>query len=291
MKKYLLLLVVSLILILDVSAQVPISRDSLSGPDLIVLRGGKVIRAKVIDIGLELVKYKNAGYLNGPTYSIYRSQVYAINYPDGKADYFLPADSTTFYSNRVRPASVKMKKADTTRKFNFANNPEASVGIGFFANNTPDGLKQTSLLPSIYLRYTTQRNESLSLGIQLGIARYNYEGDDFSEFDRVVVSRNVSENFFSVSVFGQYVIGTGKFKPYVIGGLSVNTSNIDDERVILSVETNEATRSITGSQNVQLGILARFGVRYQINAKTHAYAGIGTGLSIVQLGAVFNVGN
>lgn len=296
MKKYLLFFIINIIIIGNLFSQTPISKDSLSGPDLIVLRSGKVIRAKVIDIGVDLIKYKRAEYLNGPTYSIYRNQVYAVNYPDGKADYFLPVDSTAFYSNDNNLRKPQKIKVDTSKKFNFANNPQASIGLGFLKSYSigdefSSNLKQTSLLPGIYLRYTTEKNESLRFGVQLGIARYNYEGDEFNEFDQVIVSRTASENVFSLSAFGQYTLNTGTFKPYILGGLSLNIATIDGQTTVLPVETGAGYRVNDGARDISLGILARIGAIYSINDKIQAYLDAGSGLSIIQLGAIFNLGN
>jgi len=58
------------------------------GQDVIVKRDGSIIQSKVIKIGTTEVEYKKFSNQGGPTYSILKSDVLAINYENGEKDTF-----------------------------------------------------------------------------------------------------------------------------------------------------------------------------------------------------------
>jgi hypothetical protein len=56
--------------------------------DIITTRKGDDIKAKVIEIGQQEVKYKKFENQEGPTYSIYKSEIMLIRYANGSKDIF-----------------------------------------------------------------------------------------------------------------------------------------------------------------------------------------------------------
>lgn len=58
------------------------------GQDTISMRSGETIVAKVSDVGVTEITYKKWGHLDGPNYSILKSDVSSIKYPDGSKDVF-----------------------------------------------------------------------------------------------------------------------------------------------------------------------------------------------------------
>lgn len=72
--------------------------------DNIILRNGEAINAKVTEITENEIKYKKCSNLNGPTYSIYKSEVSVIKYVNGTEETF-PIDPSR--SNNVPPAERK----------------------------------------------------------------------------------------------------------------------------------------------------------------------------------------
>ena len=61
---------------------------SVSAQDVIVKKDGTTILSKVIEIGTSEVKYKKFSNQNGPTYSVGKSELQAINYENGDKDSF-----------------------------------------------------------------------------------------------------------------------------------------------------------------------------------------------------------
>ncbi len=71
--------------------QLPLLKGSRPVPqecDIVTKRNGDEIKAKVLKIGPELVEYKKCGREDGPTYTIRKSNIFMIKYPDGEKDVF-----------------------------------------------------------------------------------------------------------------------------------------------------------------------------------------------------------
>ena len=63
--------------------------------DVIVKKDGSTIISKVLEVNTDDIKYKKFSNQNGPTYSIIKSEIYAINYENGEKDVFDNLDSQT----------------------------------------------------------------------------------------------------------------------------------------------------------------------------------------------------
>jgi TM2 domain-containing membrane protein YozV/uncharacterized protein YccT (UPF0319 family) len=51
--------------------------------DVIILKNGQEIQAKVLEVGQTEIKYKNCDNLSGPTFSKNKSEIFMIKYPNG----------------------------------------------------------------------------------------------------------------------------------------------------------------------------------------------------------------
>ena len=70
------------------------SGNNLEECDVIVLKTGEEVNAKVTEVGQEEIKYKKCENLSGPTYSINKSEVFMIKYSNGTKDIIYPSNST-----------------------------------------------------------------------------------------------------------------------------------------------------------------------------------------------------
>ncbi len=61
---------------------------SLAAQDIIILRNGDEINAKVTEIGIDEIRYKRASNPDGPTIVIAKSDVFMIKYKNGSKDVF-----------------------------------------------------------------------------------------------------------------------------------------------------------------------------------------------------------
>ncbi len=77
--------------------------------DVIVLQNAEEIEAKVEAIAQDLVTYRRWSNLDGPTYTIEKSQIFYIKYQNGEKDLFSAA--TTANSTPPATGSVAVKKA------------------------------------------------------------------------------------------------------------------------------------------------------------------------------------
>ena len=68
-----------------------LSATSVFAQDVIVKKDGTTILSKVVEIGSAEVKYKKFSNQNGPTYTITKAEIQAINYENGEKDTFTDA--------------------------------------------------------------------------------------------------------------------------------------------------------------------------------------------------------
>jgi hypothetical protein len=62
--------------------------DSIFRCDTVVFKAGNEIMVKVIEIGLNEIKYRECENLQGPVISLLKSDVFVIKYPNGTRDFF-----------------------------------------------------------------------------------------------------------------------------------------------------------------------------------------------------------
>ena len=61
---------------------------TVSAQDVIVKKDGSTILSKVLEVGQAEIKYKRFDNIDGPTYTIKKSEIQAINYQNGAKDTF-----------------------------------------------------------------------------------------------------------------------------------------------------------------------------------------------------------
>lgn len=64
----------------------PITAYMANAQDVIVMRSGVVVNAKVQEVTSSEIKYKKSSNLNGPLYTVNKSEVFAINYENGEVE-------------------------------------------------------------------------------------------------------------------------------------------------------------------------------------------------------------
>lgn len=72
-----------------------LSGYSATAQDLIIKMDKKEIKAKVLEVSEDVIKYKKFEKLDGPTYSIKREEVFMIIYKDGSKEYMLEGEMNT----------------------------------------------------------------------------------------------------------------------------------------------------------------------------------------------------
>ncbi len=62
--------------------------NTISAQDLIIKKDGSEIETKVIEVGIDIIKYKKFDNQDGPVYSLEKEDVFMIRYGNGSKDVF-----------------------------------------------------------------------------------------------------------------------------------------------------------------------------------------------------------
>lgn len=68
--------------------------SSAFAQDIIILKDGKEISSKILEVNVGDIKYKKADNLDGPTYTVIKSEVFILKYGNGTKD-VIAQDSKT----------------------------------------------------------------------------------------------------------------------------------------------------------------------------------------------------
>jgi hypothetical protein len=66
----------------------------LQAQDMIVKKDGSIIKAKIIEVSDESIKYKKADNPDGPTYTALKSNLTSVNYANGEVEKFESSEKT-----------------------------------------------------------------------------------------------------------------------------------------------------------------------------------------------------
>ena len=106
MKKFLLIAIASLGMSLSAMAQ-----------DIIVLKNSNEIQAKIQSIGHNDITYLKCDNINGPSYTLSKSEIFFIKYANGQKDTF--ANMETYQSASLRPTQAKRNYQEDYSKAKF----------------------------------------------------------------------------------------------------------------------------------------------------------------------------
>ena len=111
-KKILILLIFTAFAAIYVNAQ-----------DVVIKRNGDEIEAKVLEIGINEIKYKKFDNETGPTYTVSKSEIFMIKYANGSKDVFTeiskttPVDTNTQYTENIENTSKEIAPSELTYSF------------------------------------------------------------------------------------------------------------------------------------------------------------------------------
>ena len=277
---------------------------SVNAQDVIIKKDGLIIHADLVEVGLEVIKYKKSAYPDGPVFSIPVNEVYAIAYGDYSTDYYvLPETNEPFNNedqqqeedtidNQTTTVNPMTEQAMFTNSRLF-NNIEASFGVGIVntyseAEEGIEDLNKKSIMPSFNIRVWTGIKENLQTGLQLSLAKFNFERDRFNSYDEVVILSDIDENVLSLIGFVRYNFQGELFRPYGLAGIGFTRSNIHTQRNLSFIEEGGPVFNINSyAQTINFAIMLRGGVSVLALEDISFYADAGTGITIFQLGIQF----
>lgn len=82
----------------------------LKAQDTIVKKNGKVIPAKILEVGTNAVSYKKFNYLDGPTFTENKSEIGYIKYKDGQIDEFVDISNPSGQKALLDTTKIKNNK-------------------------------------------------------------------------------------------------------------------------------------------------------------------------------------
>ncbi|MEO5889631.1 MAG: outer membrane beta-barrel protein [Ferruginibacter sp.] len=265
-----------------------------AGFDVIIKINGDIIYGIVKEVGIDLVTYKRTDIPDGPIYTLFKNEIYAISYRNQLTEYFSPAAGEQV----IEPlTSDPYKNYPIDYRHNpILRNGSLRVGLGFIKSfsrvDNKDEYSSSGTFPAINIGYDADFKNQVRLGIQLGFGSRRYAKQDYNTYDSVQNNIDIKENIFSLFAYARYSLmnNSSRIKPYLIGGLGINSSRINSENTINFTNNSTQTLLVTsGTRSVSLGLMARVGAEYYINNQIQAYADIGVGLAVVNLGISFNL--
>jgi hypothetical protein len=91
------------------------STNIIKAQDTLTMRSGENIIVKIIEVGSSEVKYKKIDNLNGPGFSIFKSELSMIQYENGSKDVFKD-DMKIIQESRVQSRSKDLSQIVTKIK-------------------------------------------------------------------------------------------------------------------------------------------------------------------------------
>jgi len=145
---------------------------SVYAQDVITLRSGEQIKAKVTEISATEIRYKRFEHIDGPTMVILRADVFAINYENGTRD--------VFYISPENPQPEKVKGTTTATKNNADQQTYQTIPT---VNQTVDTRQSEKKKQEIPASVTNTKNANITskifrFGVRAGMNFTNMFGYD-----------------------------------------------------------------------------------------------------------------
>jgi hypothetical protein len=144
-------------------------------------------------------------------------------------------------------------------------------------------------MPTVFAGYTFSVKGRLKAGVHIGIGGNDLSKSGVSEYDQVAVSSKIEESFLVVGLYCRYDILDGMFKPYVKGGLDFIGVFMTTTSETQSLDGSSASlKTIVNQSGIKPGLILRGGMEVMFGDNFGIYGDAGTGLSLVQVGVLFN---
>jgi hypothetical protein len=259
-------------------------------PDVIIKTNGNLFQCKIVELNDSEVKYKlSIKDTSGTILTVPRGEVYAIAYSNGLAMVITP---------ELMGSKADIYPADNCEAWNnfkkSLGQGSINIGIGFVSFYSPlknvDSYEDEQTMPSVFAGYTFRIKGKLKAGVHLGFGGNELSKTGESEYDQLRVSQEIDENFFCLGLFARYDILDGFIKPFVKGGIDFIGVNMTTTSLAESLDGKTASlKTVVHQKGIKPGLILRAGLDMNFGDKFGIYGDVGTGLSLVQIGLLFNL--
>jgi len=173
---------------------------SSKGQDLIILKDGNEINSKVLEVNISDVKYKKFDNLEGPMYSVLKSEVFMIKYKNGTKDIInslKEADQPIKLNQEISTSEILTKNGTLEIGGDFEFLSQSSI------NNT---LNMLNFNPYFGIMFT----KGFELGINPNFTNYSYSG-------------NPSTTQFNLYLAPTFNLSKGKTIPFIEILIGINS--------------------------------------------------------------------
>jgi len=145
------------------------------------------------------------------------------------------------------------------------------------------------VMPSIFAGYTFRLSKSFKAGVHIGVGGNDLSKSGVSEYDQIKVSAEIDQRFFNLGLYCRWDPLKGAFRPYVKGGFDFFGVNMVTTSEAISLDgSDQSLKSVVHQSGIKPGIILRGGIELLFGNVFGIYGDAGTGLSLVQVGVVFN---
>jgi hypothetical protein len=267
--------------------------SGLDAQDIIIKKNGEEIQSKILEVSGSEIKYKKFDNVDGPSYTIDKSEVFVIKYADG----------TKAVINRMdvaETAEEKKTKANEHRIFQERKSYiTAGYGFGIFFgwqglnDNGYEGFS-SSLTGPVYGKYEYGVTEDFGIGINLAYLEYKYSYlyNSWNSGSPVKYTEADTYTSFSALLRANWHFGNNdKVDPYFGFGLGYRSATVkytnNDPGAPGAYQGNYINfGGIWGNGNnaFPFGFETTFGIRVKFSEHISAYTEAGIAKSVVQFG-------
>jgi hypothetical protein len=266
------------------NASVPVAGD------VIVKTNGNMFRCSVMEVNDSLVKFTLP--TNDTVVKILdlpRNEVYAISYGTGPATVITP-------ELMGKEANIYTVDTGCDAWQAFADNlgnGALNIGIGFVNFYSPikdwKSFDDNNVMPTVTAGYTFKIVKSLKGGVHLCVGGNDLSKSGESEYDQIKVYTEIDQKFFNLGLYCRYDLLKGIFKPYVKAGVDFFGLNMVTTSEATSLSGNEhSLKTVVHQSGIKPGVILRGGMDIYFSKLFGIYGDAGTGLSLVQVGVLFN---
>jgi outer membrane protein W len=308
MKRIFTLFFISIVSLLsflpDTFAQTPdTTRPSIPSPpanagfDVIIKKNGDLVYGLVKEVNLEFIIYQRTDIPDGPFYTIPRVEVYAISYRNQVKDILAPINNpgAPLLDPRLLP-DYNDYNYRLTRDRLFRNGM-VRVGLGFLRSYSKvkdaDQYSTSASFPTVSIGYDVRYNRTLRVGIMAAIGSHKFNTDKLSLYDSTQSNVQLKESIFNIYLYGRYDLLSGSrsaLRPYLTFGVGLNTAHITSESTVSFLNNSDQQLLIkSGTRAAGIGFMGRAGADYYFNNQVSAFADVGFGASVLNIGVSFKV--